>query len=37
MPFINEFKVKETFYSEKERQFPGDFVLPISLFKLGQI
>ena len=26
-PFINKFKEKETFYSEKERQFPDEFVL----------
>ena len=24
--FINEFKEKETFYSEKRRQFPDEFV-----------
>ena len=31
MPFINEFKNKETFYSEKGRQFPDEFV-SFSLF-----
>ena len=24
--FINDFKEKETFYSEKKRQFPDEFV-----------
>ena len=30
-PFINEFKEKEKFYSEKGRQFPDEFIF-FSLF-----